>query len=53
VLRPQLVERVLARLPFAVPDVEPVMREQHTAELRELWEQMTEVRRSAPADARW
>jgi ring-1,2-phenylacetyl-CoA epoxidase subunit PaaC len=53
VLRPQLVERVLARLPFAVPDVEPVTREQHTAELRELWEQMTEVRRSAPADARW
>jgi hypothetical protein len=30
-----------------------VTREQHTAELRELWEEMTEVRRSEPAGARW
>jgi ring-1,2-phenylacetyl-CoA epoxidase subunit PaaC len=52
-LRTQLVERVLARLPFALPDAEPVTREQHTAELRELWEQMTEVRRSAPVGAQW
>jgi ring-1,2-phenylacetyl-CoA epoxidase subunit PaaC len=52
-LRPQLVERVLGRLPFALPDAEPVTREQHTGELRELWEQMTEVRRSAPVGAQW
>jgi ring-1,2-phenylacetyl-CoA epoxidase subunit PaaC len=52
-LRPQLVERVRARLPFDLPDAEPVTREQHTAELRELWEQMTEVRRSAPVGAQW
>jgi ring-1,2-phenylacetyl-CoA epoxidase subunit PaaC len=52
-LRPQLVERVRARLPFGLPDAEPVTREQHTGELRELWEEMTEVRRSAPAGAQW
>jgi ring-1,2-phenylacetyl-CoA epoxidase subunit PaaC len=52
-LRPQLVECVRARLPFELPDADPVTREQHTAELRELWEQMTEVRRSAPVGAQW
>src|SRR3954449_7469225 len=52
-LRPQLVERVRERLPFPLAGVEPVTREQHTAELRELWEQMTEVRRSAPVGAQW
>jgi ring-1,2-phenylacetyl-CoA epoxidase subunit PaaC len=52
-LRPQLVERVRARLPFELPEVEPVTRGQHTEELRELWEEMTEVRRSAPAGAQW
>src|SRR3954454_604118 len=52
-LRPQLVERARERLPFPLADVEPVTREQHSAELRELWEQMTEVRRSAPVGAQW
>jgi ring-1,2-phenylacetyl-CoA epoxidase subunit PaaC len=52
-LRPQLVERVRARLPFELPDAEPVTREQHSGELRELWEEMTEVRRSASAGAQW
>jgi len=45
-LRPAFVERVAAKLPFALPDAEPVTREQHTQELRELWEEMTVVRRS-------
>jgi ring-1,2-phenylacetyl-CoA epoxidase subunit PaaC len=52
-LRPLLVEQARERLPFELPDAEPVTRGQHTAELRELWEQMTEVRRSAPAGAQW
>jgi ring-1,2-phenylacetyl-CoA epoxidase subunit PaaC len=52
-LRPLLVERARERLPFELPDAEPVTRGQHTAELGELWEQMTEVRRSAPAGAQW
>jgi ring-1,2-phenylacetyl-CoA epoxidase subunit PaaC len=52
-LRPQLVDRARARLPFALPDAEPVTRGRHTGELRELWEEMTIVRRSAPAGARW
>ncbi len=52
-LRPRYVERVRSRLPFELPDAEPVTREQHTDELRELWEEMTEVRRSAPAGAQW
>ena len=52
-LRPVFVERVRARLPLALPDVEPVPRGRHEAELAELWEEMTMVRRSAPAGARW
>jgi ring-1,2-phenylacetyl-CoA epoxidase subunit PaaC len=52
-LRPAFVERVRARLPFELPDAEPVTRGEHTEELRELWEEMTEVRRSAPAGAQW
>jgi ring-1,2-phenylacetyl-CoA epoxidase subunit PaaC len=52
-LRPRLVERVLARLPFALPNAEPVERGHHTDELGELWDEMTEVRRSAPAGAQW
>jgi ring-1,2-phenylacetyl-CoA epoxidase subunit PaaC len=52
-LRPQLVERARTRLPFELPQAEPVTRERHTAELRELWEEMTEVRRSEPVGARW
>jgi ring-1,2-phenylacetyl-CoA epoxidase subunit PaaC len=51
-LRATWIERVRARLPWALPDAEPVTREEHTEELRELWEQMTEVRRSVPG-ASW
>jgi len=47
-LRPVFAERARARLPFPLPDVEPVTRGQHTAELAELLEEMTSVRRSAP-----
>jgi ring-1,2-phenylacetyl-CoA epoxidase subunit PaaC len=52
-LRPQLVSRVRERLPFELPDAEPVTRGQHTEELRELWEEMTRVRRSQPAGTKW
>ena len=51
-LRPEWADRVRARLGLELPDVEPVTRAQHTAELRELWEQMTMVRRLAP-DGQW
>jgi hypothetical protein len=34
-------------------DVEPVARGTHEEELAELLEEMTMVRRSAPAGARW
>ena len=37
----------------ALPDVEPVPHGVHEAELAELWEEMTMVRRSAPAGAQW
>jgi ring-1,2-phenylacetyl-CoA epoxidase subunit PaaC len=52
-LRPEFARRVEAKLPFALPDVEPVTRGQHTAELEELLREMTIVRRSAPAGAEW
>jgi ring-1,2-phenylacetyl-CoA epoxidase subunit PaaC len=52
-LRPELVRRVEAKLGRALPEVEPVSRGQHEAELAELLEEMTMVRRSAPAGARW
>ena len=52
-LRPEFERRVAARLPFSLPDVEPVTRGQHTAELEELLREMTMVRRSAPAGAEW
>jgi len=51
-LRPVFAERVRARLPFPLPDAEPVTRGRHTAELAELLEEMTSVRRSAPG-AEW
>jgi len=51
-LRPVLAERVRTRLPFPLADVEPVTRGEHTAELAELLEEMTSVRRSAPG-AEW
>jgi ring-1,2-phenylacetyl-CoA epoxidase subunit PaaC len=52
-LRPELVRRASERLPWPLPDAEPVTRGQHSEELRELWEEMTMVRRSAPAGASW
>jgi ring-1,2-phenylacetyl-CoA epoxidase subunit PaaC len=51
-LRPGWIERVQAALPFGLPEAEPVPRSQHTQELRDLWEEMTTVRRSAPG-AQW
>jgi ring-1,2-phenylacetyl-CoA epoxidase subunit PaaC len=52
-LRPELVARVQEHLGRSLPSVEPVPRGIHEAELAELWEEMTSVRRSAPAGARW
>ena len=52
-LRPELRRRAEERLGRALPDVAPVTRGVHEAELAELWEEMTMVRRSAPAGARW
>jgi ring-1,2-phenylacetyl-CoA epoxidase subunit PaaC len=52
-LRPELRERAETRLGRALPDVESVARGQHEAELHELWQEMTMVRRSAPAGAQW
>jgi ring-1,2-phenylacetyl-CoA epoxidase subunit PaaC len=51
-LRPGFQEQVRTRLGFDLPDVEPVTRAQHTGELRELWDEMTKVRRLAPS-ASW
>jgi ring-1,2-phenylacetyl-CoA epoxidase subunit PaaC len=52
-LRPELVARAQEKLGRALPDVEPISRGVHEAELAELWEEMTSVRRSAPAGAQW
>ncbi|TML70932.1 MAG: phenylacetate-CoA oxygenase subunit PaaC [Actinobacteria bacterium] len=52
-LRPELRERVEERLGRKLPDAEPVPRGRHETELRQLWEEMTMVRRSAPTGARW
>ncbi len=52
-LRPAWVERVRARLPFELPDAEAVPRSDHTNDLRELWDEMTMVRRSQPAGVAW
>jgi len=52
-LRPRWIERVRERLGFDLPDVEPVTREEHSEELRELWKGMTMVRRSQPAGTQW
>jgi ring-1,2-phenylacetyl-CoA epoxidase subunit PaaC len=51
-LRPRWAEQVRERLEFELPEVQPITRAQHTEELRELWEQMTMVRRLAPS-ASW
>jgi ring-1,2-phenylacetyl-CoA epoxidase subunit PaaC len=50
-LRPGWTEQVSTRLRFELPDVEPVERGQHLDALRELWEEMTMVRRSVPGAA--
>jgi ring-1,2-phenylacetyl-CoA epoxidase subunit PaaC len=52
-LRPELRKRAETRLGRVLPDVEPVSRGVHEAELAELWEEMTMVRRSAPEGAQW
>ena len=52
-LRPELVARAQEKLGRPLPDAEPVARGDHEAELAELWEEMTSVRRSAPAGAQW
>jgi ring-1,2-phenylacetyl-CoA epoxidase subunit PaaC len=49
--RSAFVARVRERLPFELPDAEPVERGAHP-ELAELWEEMTMVRRSIPG-AKW
>jgi ring-1,2-phenylacetyl-CoA epoxidase subunit PaaC len=51
-LRPELVRRVEERLGRPMPMVEPVRRGEHVAELDELLDEMTSVRRSAPG-AQW
>ena len=50
-LRPEWLRRVRDRLRFDLPDAEPITRAQHTAELAELWNEMTMVRRLAPSAA--
>jgi len=52
-LRPEVVARAQEKLGRTLPDVEPVPRGAHESELGELWEEMTMVRRSAPAGAQW
>jgi ring-1,2-phenylacetyl-CoA epoxidase subunit PaaC len=52
-LRTELRARVEERFGRRLPDVEPVPRGVHEAGLAALWEEMTSVRRSAPAGAQW
>ncbi len=52
-LQPELRRRAEEQLDRELPDVEAVSRGVHEAELSELWEEMTMVRRSAPAGAQW
>jgi ring-1,2-phenylacetyl-CoA epoxidase subunit PaaC len=51
--RDELRRRAEERFGRELPGVEPVPRGVHEAELAELWEEMTMVRRSAPAGAQW
>jgi ring-1,2-phenylacetyl-CoA epoxidase subunit PaaC len=39
--------------PLAAAVADPSLRDGHTPQLKELWEQMTEVRRSQPAGTTW
>jgi ring-1,2-phenylacetyl-CoA epoxidase subunit PaaC len=50
-LRPAWVEQMRTRLGFDLPEAKPVERGEHTDDLRELWEEMTMVRRSVPGAA--
>jgi ring-1,2-phenylacetyl-CoA epoxidase subunit PaaC len=52
-LRPQFRARAEERLGRTLPDVAAVPRGMHEAELAELWEEMTSVRRSAPPGSQW
>ena len=52
-LRPELVRRVQTKLGWEPQGAEPVERGGHFPELSALWEEMTMVRRSAPAGAQW
>jgi len=52
-LRPEFRAHAEERLGRTLPDVEAVPRGVHEAELAELWEEMTSVRRSAPAGSQW
>ena len=52
-LRPELARRVHAKLARQPLGAEPVERGGHLPELAELWQEMTMVRRSAPAGAQW
>jgi len=52
-VRAELRRRAEARLERPLPDAPAVERGQHVGELAELWEEMTSVRRSAPAGAQW
>jgi ring-1,2-phenylacetyl-CoA epoxidase subunit PaaC len=52
-MRPELERRVETKLGRALPEVDPIARGRHEAELGDLLEEMTMVRRSAPAGARW
>jgi ring-1,2-phenylacetyl-CoA epoxidase subunit PaaC len=49
--RAGFTERVQSRLPFDLPEADVVARGEHSDELRALWEDMTEVRRSVPGAA--
>ena len=51
--RPELRRALEERLDRALPDVEPAVRGHYEPELAELHDEMTSVRRSAPAGARW
>jgi ring-1,2-phenylacetyl-CoA epoxidase subunit PaaC len=50
--RQEFLARVCAKLPFVSLNAQPVERAGHTDDLRELWEEMTMVRRSVPG-ATW
>lgn len=52
-LRPAYAAEVRERLGFELPDVEAIERGRHEPELAGLLDEMTVVRRSAPAGAQW